>query len=77
MRTLKQIQKTANNLYNEFLGNQLEIGTFFKSYHDLFLGIVDEINTLEEDELDYATKLLLQCNAIIEAQNILSNQNIY
>jgi len=73
MRSLKQIQKAASQFYFD-----LKFGPFFNTYHDLLLSIVDEINMLEEedDEIEYATKLLLQCAAIIDAQKILLEQNI-
>ena len=75
MKTLVAIEMEALKLYN-----QLQIGNFFDTYHDAMHELVNQFDYLEiDDEDDYNTglKLLAQCKAIIKAQKILINNNIY
>ena len=74
MKTLTQMEIEANKLYA-----QLELGTFFDTYHDFMYDLVNQFDYLEDDcEIDYkiATEVLAQCEAIIKAQKLLLNVNI-
>jgi hypothetical protein len=74
MRTLTSIEIEATKLYN-----QLELGNFFDTYHDMMYELLNEFNYLEDDiEGDYkiAEKTLAKFKAIIKAQTILNNVNI-
>jgi hypothetical protein len=69
MKTLRQMESEASKLYS-----QLEIGSFFDTYHDLMYDLVYQFDYLEDDcDYDYkiATELLEKCRAIIKAQQIL------
>ena len=72
MKTLKEISARAHKLYN-----QLEMGAFFDLYHDKMLYMVEEIDMLDDDDTEYAEELLAECEAIVKAQKILNNANIY
>jgi hypothetical protein len=68
------IEIKATKLYR-----QLELGTFFDTYHDLMLSLLDEFDYLEDDdENDYKIALenLEKCEAIIKAQSILNKAKI-
>lgn len=74
MKTLTGIEIEATKLYN-----QLEVGSFFDTYHDLMYELLKEFDYLEEDmEGDYliAKETLEKFKAIIKAQKILLNVNI-
>ena len=71
MKTLNQITNEANKLYME-----LELGNFFNTYHDYMYGLIEELEDLDDDELDYANEILNKCKAIIKAQRILNNFHI-
>jgi hypothetical protein len=73
MKTLSQIEKEVNKLYN-----QLEMGLFFDTYHDTMYELVGQFDYLEDDGDDYklAEEILEKCSAIIRAQKILLNVKI-
>ena len=74
MKTLRQMESEANKLYN-----QLEIGHFFDTYHDMMYDLVNQFDYLEDEcDIDYkeATELLAKCKAIIDAQKILLKAKI-
>ncbi len=73
MKTLAQIEREVNSLYN-----QLELGLFFDTYHDYMYDLVHQFDYLEDDEDDYklAEEILEKCTAIIGAQKILLNVKI-
>ena len=74
MKTLRQIENEASKLYM-----QLELGSFFDTYHDLMYELLKEFDYLEEDmEGDYliAKETLEKFKAIIKAQKLLLNVNI-
>jgi len=71
MKTLTQIKNEASKLYM-----QLELGTFFDTYHDLMYDLVNQFDYLEDDDYEMATEVLAKCEAIIKAQKLLLNVNI-
>ena len=75
MKTLSQLKNEAIKLYQS-----LEVGNFFDTYHDTMHELVNQINYLENDDDDdykIGLEILAQCKAIIKAQKILINNNIY
>lgn len=75
MKTLSQLENEATKLYN-----QLQLGNFFDTYHDTIYELVNQISYLENDNDDdykIGLELLAKCKAIIKAQKILINNNIY
>ena len=69
MKTLSQIQLEAYKLYNS-----LELGSFFDTYHDMALDLVEQIGYLEHDnegDLKLGLEYLKQVKAIHKAQQVL------
>lgn len=73
MKTLLQIERESRKLYN-----QLEVGSFFDTYHDTMYELVSQFDYLEDDEDDYdlSLEILEKCKAIIKAQTILLKAKI-
>lgn len=74
MKTLTQIEKEVNKLYM-----QLELGSFFDTYHDYMYDLVHQFDYLEDDDEDdykLAEEILEKCSAIIKAQKTLLNVKI-
>ena len=71
MKTLTQIKNEASKLYM-----QLELGTFFDTYHDLMYDLVNQFDYLEYDDYEMAAEVLAKCEAIIKAQKLLLNVNL-
>jgi hypothetical protein len=70
MESLIQMEIKATKLYK-----QLELGLFFDTYHDIMFDLVSQFDYLEiDDEEDYkiGAETLAKCEAIIEAQKLLS-----
>jgi hypothetical protein len=75
MKSLVAIEMEATKLYN-----QLQMGNFFDTYHDAMYELVSQFDYLEindDDDYKIGLELLAQCKAIIKAQKILINNNIY
>jgi hypothetical protein len=75
MKKISQLQNEAFKFYN-----QLERGNFFDTYHDTMFYLIEQISYLEnnnDDDYKIGIELLAQCKAIIKAQKILINNNIY
>lgn len=71
MESINQIRNEANKLYKE-----LNLGNFFDMYHDYMYNLLEELDYIDDDELDYANEILTKCKAIVKAQSILNNANI-
>ena len=71
MKTVTRMEIEANKLYA-----QLELGTFFDTYHDLMYDLVNQFDYLEDDDYEMAAEVLAKCEAIIKAQKLLLNVNL-
>ena len=67
MENLIQMEIKATKLYK-----QLELGLFFDTYHDIMFDLVSQFDYLEEDDYKIGEETLAKCEAIIEAQKLLS-----
>lgn len=64
----------ANKLYTN-----LELGSFFDTYHDTMMSLVEQIGYLEEDidgDMELALDYLGKLKAIAKAQQILLKANL-
>jgi hypothetical protein len=74
MKALSQIHLEAKKLYSN-----LEIGSFFNTYHDMMIDLVEKISYLEEDiegDMELALEYLDKCKAIAKAQQLLLTAKI-
>lgn len=82
MKTLSQIEMEAYKLYKN-----LELGSFFDTYHDMMLDLVEQIGYLipqqdvfaehdNEKDLKLGLEYLEQVKAIHKAQQVLLKANI-
>ena len=74
MKTIQQINLEAYRLYKN-----LQMGSFFDTYHDTALDLVEQIGYLEDDnasDFNLGLEYLKQLKAIHKAQQVLLKANI-